>query len=454
MGMRTIIESIPSCVVRLIERLRRQLCEVDFSARHRVRPEDFTRQRQLTFPIVMLFILQKTAKSIQRHLHEFLDELAGGQLFEPVSAGAWTHARAKLKHSAFIELNRESVLPVLYSGEADQPLQRWRGHRLLGVDSSLLRLPNSSELLEQFSPVEVSNQSGRTGTRYPEARMSVVYDLLNRVGLDGRLEPSSVGEVELAIEQLPQAKPGDVLINDRGFTGYRYLAWHHRLGLHYIARCSAGSFAAAQELFRLNRAGRSKVVKLFAPATEKAQLQGLGLALELVVRFVSVRLPTGELEVLVTSLLEESAYPTQEFVQVYHWRWNHETFYGMMKGRLDLENFSGQTAEAVRQDFHSTLLLCNLESVLTGPTTTALREQSTEHRHPKQVNRAGAYHALKDQLLELLYSDTAAEVVVRKLQSLFLAAPVSVRPDRKVPRRKSSLSRGYHFQRRVKKIVF
>lgn len=38
-------------------------------------PEDFTRQRQLSFPVVMLFILQKTVKSIQRHLHEFLDEL-------------------------------------------------------------------------------------------------------------------------------------------------------------------------------------------------------------------------------------------------------------------------------------------------------------------------------------------------------------------------------------------
>jgi len=75
-----------------------------------------------------------------------------------------------------------------------------------------------------------------------EARLSVLYDLLNRVGLDGRLEPSSTGEVQLAIEQLGKARPGDVLINDRGFTGYRYLAWHHRLGLDYIARCSTAQF--------------------------------------------------------------------------------------------------------------------------------------------------------------------------------------------------------------------
>ncbi len=55
---------------------------------------------------------------------------------------------------------------------------------------------------------------------------------------------------------------------------------------------------------------------------------------ELVVRFVSVRLPTGELEVLVTSLLDETVYPTEEFLEVYHWRWGHQTYYHLLKGRL------------------------------------------------------------------------------------------------------------------------
>jgi len=454
MGMQAITEHISTHVIGFVESLRRQLCDQDFSLRHRVRPEDFTRHRQLTFPVVMLFILQKTVKSIQRHLHEFLNELAGGELFEPVSASAWSHARAKLKHTAFIELNEKTVLPWIYDQQQNKTLKGWRGHRLLGVDSSLLRLPDREELYSQFSQVEIANHLGATGTRYAEARMSVLYDLLNRVGLDGRLEPSSTGEVELAIEQLGKARPGDVLINDRGFTGYRYLAWHHRLGLGYIARCSTGSFAAAQELFRINRAGRSKVVKLFARAEEKAELRRLGLPLELTVRFVSLRLPTGELEVLATSLLDESLYPTEEFLEVYHWRWNHETFYGVVKGRLDLENFSGQTAEAVRQDFHSTLLLCNVETVLTAPTTTAFEQQALGHKHPKQINHAVAFHALKDQLLALLYSDRPVEEVIENLQRLFRGAPVSIRPNRKVPRRKLSLNRSYHFQRRVKKIVF
>jgi hypothetical protein len=207
-------------------------------------------------------------------------------------------------------------------------------------------------------------------------------------------------------------------------------------------------------LFRQNRAERSVVVKLTATPHERVELRRLGLPLTLVVRFVSVRLPSGELEVLATSLLDPAAYPTAEFLALYHRRWNHETYYGVLKGRLELENFSGQTPEAVRQDFHATVLLCNLESVLTASADGALQTQSQAHAHPKQVNRAVSFHALKHELLPLLYSDLPVVEVIEKLQSWFAGAPVSVRVNRKVPRRTPSLARSLHFLRRVKKAVF
>ena len=451
--MRTNSQPLPQYLINLIETLRARLRDPAFLARHRVRPQDFTRHRQLTFPLLMLFLLQQTVKSIQRHLHEFLDDLAQGELFEPVTSGAVTHARAKLKDSAFLELNDDCLLPNIYGPE--HPIQRWHGHRLTGIDSSLVRLPDSEELGQVFGWKEATNQTGATGTRFPEARLSVVYDVLNRVGWDTRLEPSTLGEVPLALQQLAHLQPGDIAINDRGFTGYVYLASVLQRQAHFIARCSTGSFLAAQELFRLNRAGQSKIVWLFAPPDQKAECRRLGLPLKLKVRFVSVRLPTGELEVLATSLLDPESYPTEEFLTVYRWRWEHETFHLMLKGRLELENFSGRTEEAVRQDVQAAVLLANLESLLSEPTQAALDQQNTPQTQRRQVNRAVAYHALKDQVLDLLYRDIPVPVVIDKLLRLFKGSPVAVRPDRKVPpRRKLSFHRSYHFQRRVKKTVF
>jgi hypothetical protein len=453
MGMQTTVPDIPHYLITLVEALRAKLRDPDFLSRHRVRPQDFTRQRQLTFPRLMLFLLQQTVKSIQRPWHEFLDDLAQGQLFEPVTSGAVTHARAKLKESAFSELNRDCVLPALYRSE--HPVRRWRGHRLVGFDSSLVRLLESEELGQAFGGQAVSNQNGATGTRYPEARLSVVYDLLNRAGWDTRLEPSTVGEVALASQPLEQLQPGDMEINDRGFTGYLYLARVRQRQAHFIARRSTGSFRAAQELFRLNRANQSTVVWLFAPADQKAECQRLGLPLQMPVRFVSWRLPSGEWEVLATSLLEEERYPTEEFLTVYHWRWGHETFHLMLTGRLELENFSGRTVAAVRQDVQAAVLLANLESVLSEPAQAALSEQSTSTAQPRQVNRSNSYHALKDQVLDLLCRDIPVPTVINKLMRLFKGSPVAVRPNRKVPRRrKPSFHRSYHFQRHVKKTVF
>ena len=454
MGMQTILHDIPFYLIRLIEALRLKLRDENFLARHRVRPQDFTRQRQLTFPVLMLFVLQQTIKSIQRHLHEFLDELAQEPIFEPLTSGAVTHARAKLKDSAFIELNQDCVLPMAYGPE--HPIQRWRAHRLFGIDSSLLRLPDSEELGKEFGWKEACNQNGATGTHYPEARLSVLYDLLNQLGHDTRLEPSTTGEVALAIQQLEHLQPADVAINDRGFSGYLYFVRVLQRGAHFIGRCSSGSFLAAQEMFRRNRANQSKVVWLFAPPEQKGQCRRLGLALKIKVRFVSVRLPTGELEVMATSLLDEELYPTVgEFLNVYHCRWGHETFYLMLKGRMELENFSGRTIEAVRQDVQAAVLLANLESMLSEPTQAALSQPNAVPTQPLRVNRSNSYHALKLEVLDLLYRDIPAEQVLQQLMKLFAGSPVAVRPDRKVPRRRRpSFHRSYHFQRRIKKAVF
>ena len=100
----------------LIEQLRQRLVASDFCARHRRRGTDFTRQRRLTFPVLMLLVLQKSLKSLQAHLHEFLSQLAGGAHAAGLSGGALTHARAKLRASAFAELN-QIVQATVYEPE-------------------------------------------------------------------------------------------------------------------------------------------------------------------------------------------------------------------------------------------------------------------------------------------------------------------------------------------------
>jgi hypothetical protein len=172
------------------------------------------------------------------------------------------------------------------------------------------------------------------------------------------------------------------------------------------------------------------------------------------VRLVTGPLETGDLEVWAAHLLDEALYPTEEFAELYHHRWGLETYYGLIKSRLDLENFSGTSEEAIRQDRHATIFLSHMETILTQPAQRPLDPGAEERQHPAQVHHAVSFHALKSQIIEWLLNEQPIGEGLPKLQRLFLAHPVSYRPGREVPRRKQSAGRSYHYQRNTRKSVF
>jgi len=279
----------------LIEQLRQSLIAPGFWRRHRRRSADFTRQCVLTFSVLMLLLLQKSLKSLQAHAQEFFWQLSQGVHPPSVSAGALTHARAKLCPSAFVELN-QAVLQTVYGLAHSSLVQRWREHRLLSVDSSLVRLPGHAAVGEKFGWVQCANHHGPL-ERYPQGRVSVLYDVLNQVALEAWLVGSTVAETELAQTHLAGVQAGDVVLTDRGYTGYRWLVAVRAVSAHFVSWSSRGSFAAAQRLFARNEAGVSVEVTLQAPPELRAECRAQGWPLELRVRLVTVRLKRGELEV-------------------------------------------------------------------------------------------------------------------------------------------------------------
>jgi hypothetical protein len=423
----------------------------EFKQRHRADEHCFVRRRALSFACTLLLVLQKTMRSVQLHLNDFLAQLAGQEWARSVTGAAWTQARAKLKAQAFIEFNQHAILEVVYELPSTFEVRRWRNFRVVAIDSSLLRLPE--ELGAEFGWVECQNQQGRTG-RYAQGRLSTAYDVLNHLGLEAKLVPWKTGERVLAAEHLKSLHPTDLAVTDRGYAGYEWFARQLQVCRHFVCRCEANSFGIVRELFAQNEAGRSVVVKLRSYREQLAALRAAGLPEEIEVRFVTLRLPGGELEVLATSLLDEALYPTDCFYELYRLRWGVETYYEVLKGRLALENFSGRTAEAVRQDLYATVFLSNLETVITRQAQQRLDQISQHRQHPVQVNRAVSFHAIKSHVISLLGSTQPTAEVLRQLEEVFLQKPTSIRSGREVPRKKRSGWISYHYQRTRRKVVF
>jgi hypothetical protein len=433
---------------RIVVATTRQLIQnLIFVNTHRMNEKCFTRQRQLTFARLCVLIVQKTVRSLHAHLNDFFAQLAS-PTSSPTGSSAFTQARAKLKHSAFIELNEKAILANVYGGANAQALQRWRGFRLMAIDSSLLRLPNTEEVGERFGWVECRNQTGPT-TRCAQARLSVLYDVLNQIGVHTSVGPPARGERQVALDQLDQLDAQDLAVLDRGFASYEIFARFLQAGRPFVCRCERNTFKAAQELFRQNEGGVSVVVSVPQPAGKPTA----GLPESITLRLVTVALPNGELEALATSLIDEATYPTAELAEVYRARWGIETYYGRLKGRLDLEHFSGRTVEAILQDIHATVYLSNLETVLIGPAQMELAQRAPKAGEPARVNHAVAFHAIKTQMIDLLLSDQPLDELMAQIKECFLRNAQPHRPNRSAPR-KSSVWSGYHFQRNVRKAVY
>jgi hypothetical protein len=69
------------------------------------------------------------------------------------SASAYSQARYKLKHTAFVELNRQAAVETVY-GDGDY--RRFWGFRVLAVDGSKVALPDTADVRAAFGIIAYS----------------------------------------------------------------------------------------------------------------------------------------------------------------------------------------------------------------------------------------------------------------------------------------------------------
>ena len=404
----------------------------------------FTRTRKLSFPILVVLLLQKSMKSLQLILNEFTSTFN----WESVTNSAFTQARRNLSHTAFIELNQKAVIDVMYS---DDNIKLYKGMRVMGIDGSKIILPDSSDITQEFGQISYSNDHPEVKGSHNYALASVMYDVLNRIAVDSVLREARAYEVDLAIGHLEQSKDNDLLLYDRNYPSYRHLSTLLSKNKNFVMRCSASSFKQARNMLK-GEGEKSQIITLNPHHSKLKEIKYYDLPEEITVRFVRLQLETGEYEVLVTSLLDEADFPTEDFLEIYHLRWGVEGFYAILKTRLNLENFSGKSVESIYQDFYSTIYLSGLEAILTADIDEQLAEKPVKNL--QKVNRTVSFNAIKNQAIELLYSTEASDVVIKRLEKLFLTNPVSIRSKRIVPRKKRSTRHQLNHLKRQKKITF
>ncbi len=400
--------------------------------------------RKLSFTQTLLLIFQKSIKSIQVRLNEYTLSMS---LPYTISNSSFCQARKKLKHTAFKELN-DGIVSMCYE---DSMEKRYKGYRLFGVDGSKVILPDTQDIKKDFGKTSISMGPNIPKREYASLLFECCYDVLNHICLYSEIHPANTYEVKAAqslLKKNPHCQDKDIYIFDRGYVSYEFMVHLQSEGLPFVIRLSKGVFAASRLMFK-GEGPDSQWFDLKLPDNKRYKTMKLPASLK--VRFVRVILNTGEVEILATSLSEE-AFTAFEFKELYHFRWGVESFFLKVKERLSLENFTGKTAEAVRQDFWATIFLSNLESILTEDVDTKLSEKTVKNK--QTVNSSVSYNLIKNTAFSLLTQAEPLDVILEKLIQLFLTNPVQVRPKRLSFRKKISETFSLSYQKRRKKAVF
>lgn len=236
------------------------------------------------------------------------------------------------------------------------PEERWRGHRVIGVDGTCVSMSDEPELFEHFG-----RRWGKYGfARYPLARVLVAFNLKTLIMLGHEVGGYTTGEISLLRRHLPQFQAGDVLVLDRHYAGANLYVEYQRAGLEFIGR--------AHHKLKIERL---KVLKTFGPEDLLVEMpinpsyrrKDPALPESVQIRMIQTEAKIrGRKEVfwIATSLVDPEHYPAHEIQGWYKRRWKVEGLIEELKVWLGADVLRSKTGEGICKELYARIIGLNL----------------------------------------------------------------------------------------------
>lgn len=169
---------------------------------------DFTRERKLSMGDTMRLILSIDGGSLAKELHE---HFAISNV--KITPSGFVQQRSKIKSEAFYALLR-------HYNKSEIAGNRYKGYRVLAVDSSAINQPSDPELESFMNTSTFPHGLNQT-------QMSALIDVLNKTILDVDLRPRPKMDEQGAMVAMLKRNEfcgKNIILMDRGYEGYNLFA--------------------------------------------------------------------------------------------------------------------------------------------------------------------------------------------------------------------------------------
>jgi len=435
--------------ITLIIYLRGFITSMQAITDFRLEETDFTRERKLPFHKTVVLILKSWKTSICNRLSKFYDDL---DLIDKMpSPSAFCQARQKLKPEFFIALKDKAVNFYYEYYEKAGFVKRWKGYIMLAIDGSYLNLPDTEETRKKYS-IQV-NQINDDGT--VQALSSYLYDVLNGICVNAVINEFKSEKSFIFMDHIKYLREDALLILDRLYADFSVLAFLVKSDHDFVIRCPTKSSFSVIKNF-MNSCSIDEIVEIKVTKGQKKFVEENGLPDVITVRLIKVILDNGEIEVLITSLLDREIYRYEDFKWLYHQRWCIETYFDRLKNLLEIERFSSKTIIGIEQDFYALIFSSTFESILIKEDEAKICQENHDKnlKYEYKINKSVSYTVIADNIVDLLLdTNVPPSEVLAKLSKLFKKGLSPERPGRKFGREEKTSTQKLRYHKYEKRVM-
>lgn len=264
-----------------------------------------------------------------------------------------------------------------------------KGYILIAIDGTFVTLPNHPVLGSVFGRKTHSKDPEKDGHSAPQAKVSIAYDVLNKVILDFQIAHQDTSEIPLLFKHLEVLE--DILKNykviilaDRYYGSAELFKYCEMKGYKYLIR-------AKSNFFKKERASVSPECMDTVLHILIHKMWQKRIIRDHIRRYISiypvmlVRLVKGHYEydeeyttssgfrkLIHHSLdaeyftnLSIDEFDTEEIIHTYHVeRWDIETNYGTMKTLLDIEQLNTAHPISITNEIMAKIIFANIENLI------------------------------------------------------------------------------------------
>jgi hypothetical protein len=235
-------------------------------------------------------------------------------------------ARQRLGVEPVKHLFEEMVHPL---AQPETPGAFYRGLRLMGIDGTVLDVPDSDANAAAFARPTAGD---RGEGAFPQIRKLSLVELGTHIEVALVVGSSSCGEHSMVEGLLPHLTKEMLLLLDRGFFGYEQWQRLSEFNIKVLARVTSNLILRP---IRTLTDG-SYIAKIYKSGYDRSKDRD-GIEVR-VIRYTlddPQRVGHGEEHILMTNLFDEDLYPAAELIVLYHERWEEELVFDEQKTHQD-----------------------------------------------------------------------------------------------------------------------